>query len=121
MLFVVVMALQKGGPYDAPLGHNLRKAGVVLTLVVLNFASRFGAQLVTALVASEDTGNTLKMILTRSLRRSQILAGETLASFTYALALLAALVRAVWVTAIFIAVPLAAVFWPFLRRDVAGE
>src|SRR5436190_4320515 len=90
------MAFQKGGPYDAPLGHNLRQTGIVLALVVLTFASRFGAQLVTALVAgdvvaTEDSGGTLKMILTRSLTRRQILAGKTLATFTYVLALLAAL------------------------------
>jgi ABC-2 type transport system permease protein len=96
VLFVVVMALQKGGPYDAPLGHNLRKTGIALALVVLNFASRFGAQIVTALVAgdivaNEDSVGTLKMILTRSLKRGQILAGKTLASFTYVGALLFAL------------------------------
>ena len=99
VIFVSVMAVQKGGPYDAPLGHNLRHTGIALALVVLNFASRFGAQLVTALVAgdivaTEDAGNTLKMILTRSLKRSQILTGKTLASFTYVLALLAALLVA---------------------------
>jgi ABC-2 type transport system permease protein len=99
VLFVTVMAFQQGGPYDAPLGHNLRHTGIVLALVVLNFASRFGAQLVTALVAgdivaTEDSGGTLKMLLTRSLRRSQILAGKTLASFTYVVTLLAALLAA---------------------------
>jgi ABC-2 type transport system permease protein len=99
VLFVVVMALQKGGPYDAPLGHNLRRTGIALSLVVLTFASRFGAQLVTALVAgdiaaSEDALGTLKAILTRSLKRSQILAGKVLASFTYVVALLAALLVA---------------------------
>ena len=99
VLFVVVMAFQTGGPYDAPLGHNLRHTGIALALVVLTFASHFGAQLVTALVAgdivaSEDAGNTLKMILTRSLKRSQILAGKTLASFTYVIALLVALLGA---------------------------
>jgi ABC-2 type transport system permease protein len=99
VIFVSVMAVQKGGPYDAPLGHNLRHTGIALALVVLNFASRFGAQLVTALVAgdivaTEDAGNTLKMILTRSLKRSQILTGKTLASFTYVLAPLAALLVA---------------------------
>jgi ABC-2 type transport system permease protein len=88
VLFVVVMSLQHGGPYDAPLGHNLRRTGLAIVLVVLTFVSRFGAQLVTALVAgdivaSEDSGMTLKLILTRSLRREQILAGKTLASFTY--------------------------------------
>lgn len=96
VVFVVVMALQKGGPYDAPLGHNLRRTGIALALVVLTFASRFGAQLVTALVAgdivaSEDSGYTLKMILTRSLTRAQVLGGKALATFTYVLALLGAL------------------------------
>ena len=28
VVFVTVMALQKGGPYDAPLGHNLRRTGL---------------------------------------------------------------------------------------------
>jgi ABC-2 type transport system permease protein len=96
VIFVSVMAVQSGGPYDAPLGHNLRKSGLALALVVLTFASRFGAQLVTALVAgdivaSESSGGTLKMVLTRSLRRDQLLSGKTLASFTYVVAVLAAL------------------------------
>src|SRR4051812_38840455 len=103
VLFVVVMAFQTGGPYDVPLGRNLRHTGVPLALVVLTFASRFGAQLVTALVAgdivaSEDAGHTLKMILTRSLKRSQVLVGKTLASFTYALALLVSLLAAALVS-----------------------
>src|SRR6516165_6134312 len=64
-MFVLVMGLQKGGPYDVPLGHNLRHTGLALGLVVITFASRFGAQLVTALVAgdivaAEDAGSTLK-------------------------------------------------------------
>jgi ABC-2 type transport system permease protein len=96
VVFVVVMALQKGGPYDAPLGHNLRRTGLALALVILNFVSHFGAQLAAALVAgdivaSEHAGKTLKMILTRSLRRGQILAGKTLASFTYVVATIAVL------------------------------
>ena len=91
ILFVTVMGLQKGGPYDAPLGHNLRRTGLALALVLLSFVSHFGAQIAAALVAgdivsSEHSGKTLKMILTRSLRRGQILAGKTLASFTYVLA-----------------------------------
>jgi ABC-2 type transport system permease protein len=95
-LFVVVMSLQTGGPYDAPLGHNLRKTGLSLALVVLTFASRFGAQLVTALVAgdivaAEDSGGTQKTILTRSLVRGQILGGKTLAAFAYVGAILASL------------------------------
>jgi ABC-2 type transport system permease protein len=97
VIFVTVMALQSGGPYDAPLGHNLRHTGIALTLVVLTFASRFGAQLVTALVAgdivaNEDSGGTLKMVVARSVRRSQLLAGKILAVFTYVAALLLAIV-----------------------------
>lgn len=96
VVFVCVMAIQTGGPYGVPLGHNLRRTGLAITLVVLTFASRFGAQLVTALVAgdivaTESSHGTLKTILTRSLRRGQVLWGKTLASFTYVLALLAAL------------------------------
>jgi ABC-2 type transport system permease protein len=96
IVFVTVMGLQSGGPYDVPLGHNLRRTGLSITLVVLTFASRFGAQLVTALVAgdivaAEDSDGTLKTILTRSLRRGQILGGKVLASMTYVVALLVAL------------------------------
>jgi ABC-2 type transport system permease protein len=102
IVFVTVMGIQSGGPYDAPLGHNLRKTGLALGLVVLTFASRFGAQLVTALVAgdivsSEHANGTLKMIFTRSLRRSTILTGKTLAAFTYVLVLLLALCIAGWI------------------------
>jgi ABC-2 type transport system permease protein len=97
VVFVTVMAVQTGGPYDVPLGHNLRHTGIALTLVVLVFASRFGAQLVTALVAgdivaNEDSAGTLKMVFTRSAKRSQLLAAKTLAAFTYVLALLLAIV-----------------------------
>jgi ABC-2 type transport system permease protein len=96
VVFVTVMALQSGGPYDAPLGHNLRRTGLALAPVILNFVSHFGAQLAAALVAgdivaSEHAGKTLKMILTRSLRRDQVLAGKTLASFTYVVATIAVL------------------------------
>jgi ABC-2 type transport system permease protein len=96
VVFVVVMSVQKGGPYQAPLGHNLRHTGLAIVLVVLTFVSRFGAQLIAALVAgdivaSEDSGMTLKLVFTRSLRRGQILAGKTLASFTYVFATLFAL------------------------------
>jgi len=96
VVFVTVMALQTGGPYDAPLGHNLRKTGLALGLVLLTFVSHFGAQLAAALVAgdivaTEHSGKTLKMILTRSLRRGQILGGKSLAAFTYVIATILAL------------------------------
>src|SRR5262249_56903999 len=69
VIFVVVMALQTGGPYDAPLGHNLRRTGIALALVLLTFVSRFAAQLATALlpvdiVATDDAGGTAQRIPT---------------------------------------------------------
>jgi ABC-2 type transport system permease protein len=93
IVFVVVMSLQTGGPYDVPLGHNLRKTGLAITLVVLTFASRFGAQLVTALVAGdivaqEDSNRTLKTVLTRSTGRGPIYAGKALAAASYVVAIL---------------------------------
>jgi ABC-2 type transport system permease protein len=96
VVFVIVLSLQTGGPRDAPLAHNLRQTGLAIVLVVLTFVSRFAAQLITALVAgdivsSEDSGYTLKLVLTRSLRRGQILAGKVLASFTYVIAVLLSL------------------------------
>ena len=98
-MFVIVMALQKGGPYDAPLGPNLRHTGMALPLVALNLASRFGAQLVTALVAgdivaTEQATLMLKMILTRSLCRSRVVTGKTLATAVYTIAIGLALLAA---------------------------
>ena len=98
-MFVIVMSLQKGGPYDAPLGLNLRHTGMSLPLVVLNFTALFGAPLVAALVAgdivaTEQTSGTLKLILTRSLRRSQIITAKTLAAATYTVAISASLLVA---------------------------
>jgi ABC-2 type transport system permease protein len=154
------------------------------SVVVLTFASRFGAQLLTALVAgdivaSEDSGGTLKTILTRSLVRGQILACKVLATLAYIVAILVALAiagiiggtiawgfnplttfsgtrisalhafaltfaallstqfdswqgvfhtptdwtvvgRAIWVSALYVAVPLVAAHLIFGRRDVAG-
>ena len=96
VLFTVVLSVQSGGPHDAPLATNLRISGLVLVLVVLTFVLRFAAQLLTALVAgdivaTETGGGTLKLVLTRSVTRSQLLTGKILATYTYVLALLAAM------------------------------
>jgi len=69
---------------------------LAVPLVILLFGAVWMFPLITALVAgdivaSEDSGMTLKLILTRSLRRGQILAGKTLASFTYVFVVLFAL------------------------------
>jgi ABC-2 type transport system permease protein len=82
------------GPYDTPLGLNLRQTGLALDLVVLKLLGVIGPTLIAALVAGdivagEDMGGTLKTILVRSLRRGEVLAGKALALLTYLAAALA--------------------------------
>jgi ABC-2 type transport system permease protein len=79
------------GPYDTPLGTNLRVSGVALDLVIFKLLGVVGPTLIAALVAgdivaSEDMGGTLKTIIPRSLRRLEILAGKALAVLTYLVA-----------------------------------
>jgi ABC-2 type transport system permease protein len=79
------------GPYDTPLGPNLRVSGLALDLVVFKLLGVVGPTLIVALVAgdivaTEDMGGTLKTILPRSLRRLEILAGKGLAVLTYLVA-----------------------------------
>jgi ABC-2 type transport system permease protein len=82
------------GPYDTPMGTNLRVSGLALDLVVFKLIGVVGPTLIVALVAGdivagEDMGGTLKTILPRSLRRLQILAGKALAVLTYLVTALA--------------------------------
>jgi ABC-2 type transport system permease protein len=81
------------GPYDTPLGANLRASGLALDLVVLKLIGVIGPTLIVALVAGdivagEDMGGTLKTIIPRSLRRLEILAGKAFAVLTYLVAAL---------------------------------
>jgi ABC-2 type transport system permease protein len=81
------------GPYDTPLGLNLRQTGLALDLVVFKMMGVIGPTLIAALVAGdivagEDMGGTLKTILVRSLRRGEVLAGKALALLTYLVAAL---------------------------------
>jgi ABC-2 type transport system permease protein len=82
------------GPYDTPLGPNLRVTGLALDMVAFKLIGVIGPALIVALVAGdivagEDMGGTLKTILPRSLRRSEVLAGKALALLTYVAATLA--------------------------------
>jgi len=90
IIFVVVLALQTGGPNDVPLGRYIRDTGLAVPFVVLFFMSIWGLPLVTALVAgdivaSESHNGTLKTILTRSRGRGEVFAGKVLATATYTL------------------------------------
>jgi ABC-2 type transport system permease protein len=76
------------GPPNAPLADNLGHTGVGFALVVFKLIAVIGPAVIVALVAgdivaSEESDGTLKTILTRSLRRSQVLAGKLAALFTY--------------------------------------
>jgi ABC-2 type transport system permease protein len=82
------------GPYDTPLGPNLRQTGLSLDLVVFKLIGVVGPTLIVALVAGdivagEDMGGTLKTIVPRSLRRGELLGGKLLALLTYIAAALA--------------------------------
>jgi ABC-2 type transport system permease protein len=82
------------GPYDTPLGPNLRQTGLALDLVVFRLIAVIGPTLIVALVAGdivagEDMGGTLKTIIPRSLPRAELLAGKALALLTYIAAVLA--------------------------------
>lgn len=92
VIFLIAIQISKvtphDGPYDTPLGPNLRHSGLAIDFVVLKLVAVVGPTIVAALVAgdivaSEDGAGTLKTILTRSLRRGEVLAGKALALFTY--------------------------------------
>lgn len=94
LFFLIAIQISKvtpnDGPYEDPLGTGLRRSGLSLLPVVLTEINFVGPAILVALVAGdivagEDVGGTLKTILTRSIPRHQILAGKTLALFSYVL------------------------------------
>lgn len=100
VIFLVSIQISKvtlhppDGPYDTPLGVNLRRSGLSLDFVVFKLIGVIGPALIVALVAGdivagEDMGGTLKTVLVRSLRRGEILAGKALALLTYLASVLA--------------------------------
>jgi ABC-2 type transport system permease protein len=83
----LLLAIAQGYP-TAPLADNFGHTGVVLSLVVFKLIVVVGPAIIASLVAgdivaAEDLGGTLKTILTRSVRRSQLLAAKALALYTY--------------------------------------
>src|SRR5262245_37341545 len=96
LIFVIVLQFQSGGPNDVPLGRYIRDTGLAVPFVALFFMSFWAFPLITSLVAgdvvaSESHNGTLKTILTRSRERGQVFAGKVLATFTYTLAVVAAM------------------------------
>jgi ABC-2 type transport system permease protein len=92
IIFVVAIHFRHdrhGG--DFAFSSYLSRSGLAVPLVILLFGAVWMFPLITALVAgdiiaSEDHNGTLKTILTRSVERSQIFTGKTLAAATYAIA-----------------------------------
>src|SRR6478735_12515587 len=81
LIFVTALALQSGEPNDVAFGRYVRQSGLAIPLVLLVFGSIWLFPLITALVAgdivaAEDSGGTLKTILTRSVDRTQIFVGK---------------------------------------------
>ena len=118
ILFTVVLSTQSGGPEDMPLAASLRISGVVVSLVVLAFASHFAAQLLVSIVAAdivatESSGGTLKLVLTRSVSRRTLLTGKLLTAWTYVVLVLAAMLGAGLVSGI-----IAWGFHPFVNIDL---
>jgi ABC-2 type transport system permease protein len=94
LAFVVTLRLKADAalPPDIRMGSQVKHTAAALPLALLAFATFFGAPIVASLVpgdivASEDSNNTLKMILTRSSGRGTIYLAKILASATYAVAL----------------------------------
>lgn len=121
LAFVLVLRFRHNAavPTDIPLGAQVKQTGLALPLVLLQFASIFGAPLITALVASdivatEHQNSTLKTVLTRSVTRGQLFTGKAFAAATYAVAVIATcgIVSFVGATLAFGLHPL---------RDVAGN
>lgn len=96
LAFVITLSIQSGGPTEEAFGDRIRDSAFALPLLLLTFATFFGAPLVTAIVAgdivaAEDSAQTLKTIVTRSASRASIYFGKALAAFTYVAAVLLAM------------------------------
>ena len=91
ILFVLAIHFRHHSHGDFAFASYLDRSGLAVPLVILLFGAVWMFPLITALVAgdifaSEDHNGTLKTIFTRSLERSQIFGGKTLAAITYGIA-----------------------------------
>jgi ABC-2 type transport system permease protein len=86
-IIYLLLAIAQGYP-RAPLADNLGHTGVGFALVVFKLILVVGPAIIVALVAgdivaAEAADGTMKTILTRSLRRRDVLTGKLLALYTY--------------------------------------
>lgn len=105
IVVVLVLNVQQRPPKDTLYGRHIHDSGYAMPLLILGFAAQWVFPLLTALVAgdifaSEDHFGTWKTILTRSVSRSQLFWAKTLASATFAVAVLVLLTASTVVASI---------------------
>ncbi|RZS82705.1 ABC-2 type transport system permease protein [Motilibacter rhizosphaerae] len=93
---VVVLDGQQNPPKDTLYGRYIHQSGYAMPLLVLGFAAQWLFPLLTSIVAgdifaSEDQHGTWKTVLTRSVSRSAVFCGKTLAAAGFATLTLAVL------------------------------
>ena len=89
VVLVLILSSQQKAPKDSLYGRYVHASGWALPLLILGFAAQYLFPLLTAIVAgdifsSEDQHGTWKTVLTRSVSRSQMFWGKTLAAMDFA-------------------------------------
>src|ERR1700761_5849221 len=84
-VFSAILKAQSGSPTDTLYGVWVHSSGFAISLVLLAFSGGWGFPLIAGIVtgdmfSSEDRYGTWKLVLTRSRRRSEVLAGKLLAA-----------------------------------------
>ena len=107
VVIVLVLNAQQRPPKDTLYGRHIHDSGYAMPLLILGFAAQWVFPLLTSLVAgdifaSEDQHGTWKTLLTRSVSRTQLFWAKTLASATFAVAVLALLTLSTIVSSVLI-------------------
>ena len=107
VVIVLVLNAQQRPPKDTLYGRHIHDSGYAMPLLILGFAAQWVFPLLTSLVAgdifaSEDQHGTWKTVLTRSVSRTQLFWAKTLASATFAVAVLALLTLSTIVSSVLI-------------------
>ncbi len=87
-IFSAILKVQSGSPTDTLYGVWVHSSGYAVSLVLLAFSGTWGMPLIAGIVtgdmfSSEDRYGTWKLILTRSRRRGELLAGKLLAAAVF--------------------------------------
>src|SRR3954462_8815138 len=85
---VLILKGQQPPPKDTLYGRYIHQSGYAVALLMLGFATQWLLPLLTAIVAgdifaSENSFGTWKTVLTRSVSRTQVFWGKTLAACAF--------------------------------------